>query len=124
MTDGDLFPSDTPPKPERKANPLDEVFGAYRAAYLEVHGERPVISPADARQVKLLADEFGIQKVKARVGVFVRLDDPYLRKEGYPLRLLSGSWNRITAVERQDAANDDGAIARTRAYLKWLREGR
>lgn len=83
------------------------------------HGDQPVISPADGKALKGLVTQFGQEKVHQRVIRYMALDDAFIASQGYPLRLMPGVWNKLTALVHQQGA-PDLATAKTNEYLRKL----
>lgn len=129
MPDPDLFGRSKAAKSEKTIPPLPDgtvhrLIGVYVELFKkEFNGERPAVQPLDGKSLKSLATEFGEGAVNDRLSIFVGLDDPYLRNEGYPLRLLRGAWNKCTARLPQAKPTTAKESKRTTDYLRNLQGG-
>lgn len=127
--DANLFGMTPTPKRQKAApvpgGAVQQLIGQYCTLFAACFsGERPVITPRDGKALKDMVTQSGVEKVAQRLPLYVGMDDTYLRGEGYPLRLMPGAWNKLTARLQQQASAPPAVEAqRTADYLRKIRHG-
>lgn len=112
MKQRDLLDSgESPPrKPPPKYTDTQRLTAFYSTEYQKKFNERPVINVEDGKILKRLVAQFGYEKVRERIGVYLSWDDDYVSEHGYPLSLLGRTWNRITAQIQKRAMRSSGGV--------------
>ena len=92
------------PKPVPERTPAQRLIAGWSKLFLARFGTKPIVSPKDGAAVKRLLAREGVDEalVARRIGQYFDLDDEYLRREGYPLGLLPGAWNKLAVAEAQE----------------------
>lgn len=117
---GRTKPAAKPPAPD---GGVQRVIAHYCERFAARFHEKPEITGADAATVKVFLVERGVsvETLCQRVTAYLAIeDDEYLEREGYPLRLLRGVWNRLI-VQRPVQAKEDRGVDSTAEYLRRLR---
>lgn len=118
MGHSDLFGPKAKPVKATVDSPTHRVIALYCHIFGErFKGEQPVITAGDGKAVKTLIAQFGEPKILERLPLFMALDDAFLQREGYPLRLLPGAWNKLAAMAVTTAPSTAEVTRSTDAYL-------
>ncbi len=88
------------PKPST-GDAVQRLIRAWDLLFTVRFNERPLITGKDAAALKRLVQHTGgdIGLVERRLALYLKLDDPFLAGQGYPLSLLLGQWNRLVALD-------------------------
>ena len=112
MTDDNLFgmkgrkPSS---KPTAASADVQRLVGLWVDLFQRKFREKPVVTPADAVALKRLVASHGALLVERRLRAYFDVVDGFTELEGYPLRLLPRSWNKLAAASAQGRTSVPGA---------------
>ncbi len=122
MTAPNLFGVPAKQKQAREPNAVLALFDAWSVLFAERFGERPMATGKDLAALKRLLGHCNgdAEKVRRRLALYLRLDDPYVAGQGYPLVLMLGQWNRLIAQDAPERSRVPD-VERTERMLNGLR---
>jgi hypothetical protein len=114
-----------PKEKRKKADPLPSgtmtrLIGAWSRLFEGKYREKPLIRPRDAAALKRMVLKVGEVVVSERLKLYIELDDPFVRDEGFPLALMEDRWNKLIAAASKAQGRVPDADSTDR-YLRTLR---